>query len=205
VENSPPAVQAFIRKLLSDPATQNRVVFPGFVSAQTVARINAGSDFLLLPSLYEPYGLSQLEAMKVGNIPIVHGVDGLRSTVSDPRMNRKTGERPEKVWTMGQNGILMKPLDVPGYWKVLDAQLKDRPLESAQQKTLAQVQRSFRTALEQGWTLSRDLEKSLKVRVNGLRYVTLEHRWDVIAPRYEAPIAAAIAQVQANRQTQAAS
>jgi starch synthase len=46
-------------------------------------RLLAGADFLLMPSLYEPCGLTQMRAQRYGAIPIARAVGGLRDSVSD--------------------------------------------------------------------------------------------------------------------------
>ena len=62
--------------------------YPGKISvtlgydALLAQRIYAGSDMFLMPSLFEPCGLSQMFSLRYGTIPIVRETGGLKDTIT---------------------------------------------------------------------------------------------------------------------------
>jgi starch synthase len=77
-----------------DPLMERNVArlarrFPGQVGVHIgfddaiARRMFAGSDFLLMPSRFEPCGLSQMYAQAYGSLPIAHATGGLIDTIED--------------------------------------------------------------------------------------------------------------------------
>jgi len=60
-------------------------------SEELERKIYAGSDMLVMPSRFEPCGLSQIIALRYGTIPIVRGTGGLLDTVKDYNEDKKNG------------------------------------------------------------------------------------------------------------------
>jgi starch synthase len=63
---------------------ENVAVKIGF-DARLAHRIEAGTDFYLMPSRFEPCGLNQMYSLRYGSIPIVRHTGGLADSVIDPR------------------------------------------------------------------------------------------------------------------------
>jgi starch synthase len=74
-----------VEHVLSRAARRHRddiAVLVGF-NEPMARRIIAASDFFLMPSRFEPCGLTQMQAQRYGALPIAHAVGGLVDTIED--------------------------------------------------------------------------------------------------------------------------
>ena len=69
--------EAMLGWLAAQPGTGGRLVFLPRYDPALASLIYAASDFFLVPSTYEPCGLTDFIAQLMGSIPLVHHVGGL--------------------------------------------------------------------------------------------------------------------------------
>ncbi len=70
-------------------------------------RLFAGGDVTLVPSLFEPCGLTQMYGLKYGSLPLVHRVGGLADTVVDASL--------EDMASGEANGFVFGSFDADSY------------------------------------------------------------------------------------------
>lgn len=125
--------------LLAEQAASrsDRFVFKEGYDEGLAHRIFAGCDLYLMPSRFEPAGLTQMQAMRYGTIPVVTDVGGLHDTVidSDATPNQGTGfvarevsaqgvadalARAVKAWrSLGRRGaIRRRGMEIDWSWSV---------------------------------------------------------------------------------------
>jgi len=100
----------WVEKTLESARTRfpERIALRYGFDANLAHRIIAGADIFLMPSRYEPCGLTQLYAMKYGTIPVVRGTGGLEDTVS--LFDTATGKG---------NGFKFYPYDAKAFLEVI--------------------------------------------------------------------------------------
>ncbi len=78
-------------------------------------QVMAGADLFVMPSRYEPCGLSQMYAMRYGAVPVCHQTGGLADTVVD--------YRPRSAREGRATGFLFRPCDADGLIRALQLAL----------------------------------------------------------------------------------
>ena len=105
-------------------ADSTRVSFTAGYDEALAHRLLAGSDIVLVPSRYEPCGLTQMYALRFGSIPVVRATGGLADTVQhfDPTSGAGNGAVFEHADPQGLAWGIGRALDWfadPSLWQTL--------------------------------------------------------------------------------------
>lgn len=98
-----PATTEHFLLLKLNLANNHHVHFEMQYNEELSHQIYAGCDFFIVPSIFEPCGLTQLIALRYGTIPIVRSTGGLADTIFDidhsdkPKRNGFTFNHPDKT------------------------------------------------------------------------------------------------------------
>lgn len=79
---SSPEIRQRFEALQQHTAHHSRLLICLEYREELAHQIYASLDFLVIPSLYEPCGLSQMIAMRYGTIPVARATGGLKDTIS---------------------------------------------------------------------------------------------------------------------------
>jgi len=109
----------------------------------------AGSDFILMPSRYEPCGLPQMEGMRFATLPVVRATGGLKDTVTMLDAEKSTG-----------NGFIFEMLDRSGLEFGISSALAFYALPKAVR--IAQLQRIMSNSKRQ-FNLSNTAKKYMRL------------------------------------------
>lgn len=111
-------------------------------------KVYAGVDMFLMPSAFEPCGLSQMISMHYGTLPIVHEIGGLKDTVEpyNPITNKGTGFGFDNFQPFYLMNVLKQAIELyqnnPEIWQELmqQAMAKDFSWNESSQQYLALYQ-----------------------------------------------------------------
>jgi len=103
--------------LLEDLARRHVGKFWAYLgfSDELAHQIEAGADLFLMPSLFEPCGLSQLYSLAHGTVPLVRATGGLADTVVDAN--------PETLAAGTANGFVFTELSPQALWLTIERAL----------------------------------------------------------------------------------
>jgi len=107
-------------------------------------KVIAGADLFLMPSRYEPCGLTQMYSLKYGTIPVVRATGGLKDTIQE--FNAETGKG---------NGFVFVPYEVADFLAAVDRALR-----------LFSRKRQWQTLVKNAMAADFSWDKSARVYLN---------------------------------------
>lgn len=131
-----PAIEQQLTQLAHE--LPHQVAFQNTFSEELAHQIEAASDIFLMPSRFEPCGLSQFYSLKYGAVPVVHATGGLADTIVDA--NAETMENGTA------NGFSFEEFSVASCWQALARACQMREDQPDQWARLVE------TGMQQDWS-----------------------------------------------------
>jgi glycosyltransferase involved in cell wall biosynthesis len=119
--------RSYLESEASRLGVSNRVIFTGFLSDVEMVKLMKSTDVLVVPSIYEPFGIVALEGMAAGVPVVASGIDGLSEIISHE-----------------ENGIKVFPQNPSSIFWGVDRVLSDRGLaEHLKEKGRESIEKEF--------------------------------------------------------------
>jgi len=122
-----------LRRMAGEQFRDHTDIHMEFTYSETLARMIYGAaDMFLVPSVFEPCGLTQMIALRYGAVPIVRATGGLADTVRDVDASRESDET--RPGAPAPNGFVFSGVDSASLDSALDravAMYNERPDEWA--------------------------------------------------------------------------
>lgn len=112
-----PVISKHFHELKMRLAPTHNVHFELQYNEELSHQIYSGCDFFIVPSIFEPCGLTQMISLRYGTVPIVRHTGGLADTVFDVEYSNKPQEE--------RNGYCFNHADAEGVNSALDRALHD--------------------------------------------------------------------------------
>ena len=120
-------VLATMRKIIDKKGIRSRVHIIGYVPDELLVPFYQQAELFVLPSIFEPFGMTALEAMACGKVVVASKFGGIRDVISS-----------------GENGLLIDPSHTSEFADAIIMLLKDRRLAKDMGQTGCKtIQRHF--------------------------------------------------------------
>jgi len=124
----------YLEDLARSAGFGNKIRFLGFISDSDLTELTIGSDVLVVPSVYEPFGIVALEGMAAGIPVVAANVGGLSEIIEHDRTGVLVYPKNPESIAWGVNRVLSDP----GYSRWLVQNAKRRVQEVYSWEAVAQ-------------------------------------------------------------------
>jgi mannosylfructose-phosphate synthase len=114
-----------MREIMDKKTLNERVRITGYIPDESLASYYQYAELFVLPSIFEPFGMTALEAMACGTPVVASKLGGIKDVISS-----------------GENGLLVDPSDPNEFAGAMMKLLKDRQASRAMGKKGSQIIRS---------------------------------------------------------------